>query len=184
MMSGWRCTRQCTGQEGFDADHVAVAADGAIAQGPASESLVTVAVVFCRVGRFVRGSHDAEQAAAGGEAGCPVAIGQQAVAADVLEAVGQHVQQEAADEFVSLEGHGLRCVGVFIVFPPEGDVAVVEADQPVVRNGDAMGIAAQVVEHVPGVAERRLRVDHPLGLCGRREKGGECLNVGERSKLP
>jgi hypothetical protein len=69
MVSGWRCTRQCTGQEGFDADHVAVAADGAIAQGPASESLVTVAVVFHRVGYWVRASHDAEQPSAGGEAG-------------------------------------------------------------------------------------------------------------------
>lgn len=94
MVSGWRRTRQCAGQEGFDADHVPLAADGAFAQGPASESLVTVAVVFRRVGHVVRGSHDAEQPAAGGEAGCPVAIGQQAVTADVLEADGRHMQQE------------------------------------------------------------------------------------------
>lgn len=183
MVGGWRRTRQCTGPEGFDADHVPLAADGAIAQGPAGESLVTVAVVFHRVGYVVCGSHDAEQPAAGGEPGGPVAIGEPPVTANALEAVGRHMQQEAANEFVSLKRHGLRCAGVFIVFPPEGNVAVVEADQPVVRDGDAVGVAAQIVEYVPGVAERRLRIDHPLGLGGRREKGGERLRVGERFKL-
>src|ERR1700710_1248054 len=46
-----------------------------------------------------------------------------------------------------------------------------------------MSVAAQIVEHVPGVAERRLRVDHPLRLCGRRKKGGERPSVGEWFKL-
>ena len=178
-----RCTRQCTGQEGFDAHHVALAADGAIAQGLASEPLVTVAVVFHRVGYWVRRSHDAEQPAAGGEPGGPVAIGQQAVTADVFEAGGQHMQQEAADEFVGLKRHGLRCSGMFVVFPLEGDVAVVEADQPVVGYGYAVGVAAQIVDHVSGVAEGRLRIDHPLSLCRGCEKGGERLNIGERFKL-
>ena len=94
MVSGWRGTRQCTGQEGFDADHVAPAADGAIAQRLASESLVTVAVVFRRLRYFYRGWSDAEQSAAEGEPGAPVAIGQPPVTADVLEAAGQHMQQE------------------------------------------------------------------------------------------
>jgi hypothetical protein len=75
MVSDWRRTGQCTGQEGFDADHVAPAADGAIAQGLTGESLVAVAVVFHRVGYFVRGHLDAEQPAAGGQARRPVAIG-------------------------------------------------------------------------------------------------------------
>ena len=46
MVSAWRCTRKCTGQEGFDAHHMALAADGAIAQRLAGEPLVAVAVVF------------------------------------------------------------------------------------------------------------------------------------------
>src|SRR5882762_5067242 len=78
---------------------------------------------------------------------------------------------------------GVQTCALPIFFPPEGDVAVVEADQPVVRDGHAVGVAAQIVEYVSGVAEGRLRIDYPLGLCGRREKGGERLNVGERFKL-
>ena len=62
-------------------------------------------------------------------------------------------------------------------------MTVVEVDQPVVRDGHTVGVAAQIVEYVLGVAEGRLRIDDPLGLCGRREKGGERLRVGERFKL-
>jgi len=93
------------------------------------------------------------------------------------------MQQEAADEFVGLKRHGLRCAGVFTVFPPEGHVTVVEVDQPVVRDGHTVGVAAQIVEYVSGAAEGRLPIDDPLGLCGGREKGGERLRVGERFKL-
>lgn len=66
MVSGWRRTGQCTGQKGFDADHVNPGADGAIAQGLSSELLVAVAVVFRRVGYFFRAHVDAEQPAAVG----------------------------------------------------------------------------------------------------------------------
>jgi hypothetical protein len=100
-----------------------------------------------------------------------------------LKPSGSTCSREAADKFVGLKRHGLRCGGVFIVFPPEGDVAVIEVDQPVVGDGHAEGVAAQIVEYVSGVAEGRLRIDYPPGLCGRREKGGEHLNVGERFKL-
>src|SRR5258708_13802644 len=103
MVSGWRGAGQCTGREDFDADHVAVAADGAIAQGPASESLVTVAVVFHRVGYWVRGSHDAEQPSAGGGPGSPVAIGQQALTGDVFEAGGCRMPHETANDFIALQ---------------------------------------------------------------------------------
>ena len=90
MVSAWRCTWKCAGQEGFDADHVAFAAEGAIAQRPARESLVTITVIVGYVGSFFRGD-DAEKPAAGGKPGHAVTIGQQTVTANMLEAVGQHM---------------------------------------------------------------------------------------------
>jgi len=170
-------------QEGFDPDHVALAVEGAIAQGLASESLVTVPVVFHWVGYFVRGGNDAEKPAAGGGLGCPIAIGQQAVTANVLEPVGQYMQQEAPDEFVDCQRHGLVCGPVFAILPSKRDIVAVEADEPIVGDGHTMGLATQIIEHVSGVAEGRFCIDHPLGLCRECEKGGECLNVGERFKL-
>src|SRR5260370_39462781 len=76
-----------------------------------------------------------------------------------------------------------RKVSMHTMWPTEGDIVAGEADEPVVGDGDAMGVTAQIVEHVPGVAERRLRVDHPLRLCCGRKKGGERRCVGERFKL-
>src|SRR5438046_2958178 len=54
----------------------------------------------------IRGSR-AEQAPDPGDVGGPGAAGEQAVVADAVEAVGQHVEQEAADELVGRERHAL-----------------------------------------------------------------------------
>src|SRR5829696_319837 len=42
-----------------------------------------------------------------GDVGDPRSTGEEAVVADAVEAVGQDVKQEAADELVGREGHGL-----------------------------------------------------------------------------
>jgi hypothetical protein len=49
-----------------------------------------------------------------------------------------------------------------IVSPAERDSIVLKGHEPMVGNGDAMGIASQVVEHMFGAAEWRLGVDDPL----------------------
>src|SRR3954454_19747553 len=48
-----------------------------------------------------------EQVPDPGDVDGPRSPGAQAVVADAVEAVGQDMQQEAADEFVRREGHGL-----------------------------------------------------------------------------
>ncbi len=50
-----------------------------------------------------------------------MAVGEEAVVADAMEAVRQGVQQEAADELVGGEGHDLRLAVVAIILPAEGD---------------------------------------------------------------
>nr|WP_319001413.1 hypothetical protein [Burkholderia cepacia] len=62
-------------------------------------------------------------------------------------------------------------------------MAVVEVDQLVVRNDHVVGEAAQIVEHVSGIAEGRLRMNCQFGLCVRCEKGGERPNFGWHFKL-
>ena len=57
--------------------------------------------------------------------------------ADAVEAVGQHVAEEAADELGGRERHGLGALaGVKeVILPPEGDALAVECDQPAVGDG-------------------------------------------------
>ena len=86
---------------------------------------------------------------------------------DAVKAVGQHVDQEPADELVRGEPHHLLPVAGLdaVVLPAEGDRLGVRADQAGVRDGDTVGVAAEIGQHRLGAAEGRLGVDHPLGSC-------------------
>ena len=79
-----------------------------------------------------------------------IAVGQQAVVANALEARRQHMQQEATHELLRVEAHGLAPRLVTVVLPREGDPAVGEVDQAVVGDRHAMGVAAEIVEHLLG----------------------------------
>src|SRR5258708_10321637 len=88
-----------------------------------------------RGGLLLLGLDDAgrstEQLACACNVGRAVAIGEQAVVADAVEALGQHVHEEAADELVSCERHRLPLVWPVdaVVLPAEGDAGVVGRDQ-------------------------------------------------------
>jgi len=59
---------------------------------------------------------------------------------DAAEAVGQHMQQEAAQELMSREGHDLGFVMMPVVLPAEADPAVIiKTDQAMIGDGDAVG---------------------------------------------
>jgi hypothetical protein len=60
-----------------------------------------------------------------------------------------------------------------VVLVAEGHAASVEADQPAVRDRDAMGVASEIGEHCLGAGEGRLRVDEPVFLAEWREVRGE-----------
>ena len=124
-----------------------------------------------------------QQLAAVGEFGLAVPVGQKAVMADVLKPCRGNVQEEAANEFVGGEGHGLLRRTVLVVLPEKGDAAVAETHQAVVGDRHAMGVAGEIVEHVMGAAEGWLGIHHPLGLRGRSEIGGEGVGVAQGFEL-
>ena len=77
------------------------------------------------------------------ELGGAMAVGHEAKVADTVETVGQRVKQEAANELVGLELHDLCRAVLAIVLPAEGDMIIVESDEPAVGNRDPMGVAAE-----------------------------------------
>ncbi len=85
-------------------------------------------------------------------------LGEQAVVADAVEALGQDVDEEAADELVCCEPHHFVAIGAFepIVLVFEADTVVVERDQPAVGDGDAVGVAGQISNTASGPAKGRL----------------------------
>ena len=91
-----------------------------------------------------------------------VAVGKQSEVTDLDEAGGQDMEQEAADELDRIQAHDAAAVAMPRVPPAEAHLAVVEAQQPSVGDGDAMRVSGQILQYMFRSTERRLGVDHPL----------------------
>jgi hypothetical protein len=64
-----------------------------------------------------------------------------------------------------------------IVLVFEGDAVLVGGQQPAIGDRDAVGVARQIAQHLPGPGERLLGVDHPIDLAQRRQIGLECSQI-------
>ena len=67
--------------------------------------------------------------------------------------------------------------GVAVIFPLEGDLAVLEGQQTAVGDGDAMGVAAEILQHVLRSAKGGLGVDHPFLVLEWRQVAGKSGRV-------
>ena len=72
-------------------------------------------------------------------------VGEEPIMSETHEAVGQHMQEEATDKFVGVKRHGLDPIALTPVAVGETDPAVTHVEEPMVCDGDAMGIAADIV---------------------------------------
>ena len=100
---------------------------------------------------------------------------QKAKIADFLEALGQHVLQEAADTVQGRERH--RLPGSVVRLIAEGHLAVLHAHQSPVRQGDAVDVGCQVFQRAAPVPDR-LAMHHPFPGPGRRRHLREELGIG------
>ncbi len=111
------------------------------------------------------------------------AVGEDAEVADAVHPLRQDVEQEASDELVGRDGHGavagllLPRLGRLAV--AEGDVLAVEGDDAPVRDGDPVGVAGEVPEHLLRPPEGALGVDHPISAAGGGEGAVELAGIGE-----
>ena len=96
-----------------------------------------------RVGRGGHFGRKAEELSAAGEAGASAAVDEDAAVADALAALGEGVEEKAAEELLGGHGGGLDAVLVAAVAVAEGDAAVFDGEEAVVGDGDAVGAAAR-----------------------------------------
>ena len=99
------------------------------------------------------------------------AIGEIAKLPDADEATRQDVLDEAPQKLHRGQRHRAPLVAVRVVLPAEGDALAIEGDQPMIADGDAMGIAAEIAQHRRGPTEGRLRIDDPVGVEERIDEG-------------
>jgi hypothetical protein len=111
-----------------------------------------------------------------------VGVGEEPEEADFMEAGREDVEREATNKLMGIEGDGVDLF-LFAVFRTEGDLAVFDVFDAMVVDGDAVGVAAEVVKYLCGSAEGALRIDGPSFLFGGVEQSMEGGRVGERREL-
>ena len=89
-----------------------------------------------------------------------------------MEALGQHVHQEAPDKLVRVKPHRLPAAWAVdaIVLPTERDAGVVGYNEATVRDGDTMRVTGEIAQHLLGSRERRRAVDYPVDAPQRGDK--------------
>ncbi len=128
---------------------------------------------------FGRGWRRRKQPAAESELLGAVAVREEAIVADAVEPVRQNMEQEPADELANAEPHHLDLVAavVAVVLPSEAYVIGFKLDQAAVGDGDAMGVAGEIGEHLRRTGERLLGIHDPLLLAEGRKVGPECGSI-------
>jgi hypothetical protein len=81
------------------------------------------------------------------------ALGGKAEVADADQALGQNVDQEAAQELIGGDRHDFLLAATRIVFPARRDSIIVKRHQAKVGDGDAVPIASEIVQNMLGTAE-------------------------------
>jgi len=82
------------------------------------------------------------------------------------EAARQHVQEEPADEFLGIDREQPSPVAAPAIAIGKADAALIESTQALVADGNPVGVAAQIVQHLSGAGPGRLAVDDPLSRRG------------------
>lgn len=121
--------------------------------------------------------------AAGGNRVLDVTSGQQADVADTDKAAGAHVQPEAASELERIERKALLHTAVPVVRPREGDVAVLQCPQAVMRERHPVSRAAPICDHLSRATEGGLGVDDPFWSTGGPKPALEGGGLGQRRQF-
>jgi hypothetical protein len=98
---------------------------------------------------------------------------EEAEIADADEALREDVQEEATEKFVDVERQRPHLAPVTVVLPPKRHGVVGHRDEPVVGDGDPVGLPREIVQDVGGAAKGRLGVDHPRLAIEGSEEGSE-----------
>ena len=81
---------------------------------------------------------------------------------DTHEALRKNMQQEATQEFIVRQSGELLFVVVSGIAPAKSHLAIGKGDQAMVGDGHAMGVAAEILQHIFGAAKGTLQVHHPV----------------------
>ena len=82
--------------------------------------------------------------------------------ADADQPFRENVDQESSQKLICGNAHDLLLTAPCVVFPAKGDSIILESNEPVVGDGDAMCISRQIGQNMFRASEGWLDVDHPV----------------------
>jgi len=130
-------------------------------------------------GRFLRLRVGNKQSANQRRALRTVPVGKESKLANTHESVWENMLHVAAQELRCRECHQPLLVSVRIVLPAERDLFPIERNEPVIADGSAVGIAAQIAKHRLAAGHSWFGVDDPVFPMQRLQQGPEYLGIFE-----
>jgi hypothetical protein len=91
-----------------------------------------------------------------------VAVGQEAETAGADKAAWDWMEQEAAQELIDRESHPSLLVAMSGISPMESHATVTESDEPVVGDGNPVGVIAEITQGMFRAVERSFCVNDPF----------------------
>ena len=101
---------------------------------------------------------------------------------DANQSFGQNVDQESAEKLFCGNSHDLLLAAVGIILPSERHSIILEANESMVGDRDAVGIAREIMQNMFGAAEGWLGVDDPVLSEELSQKSAEGTWFGESLK--
>jgi hypothetical protein len=131
------------------------------------------------LGRWLPKEHPAQS-----DAIPSMTVGEKAEVTHAVEAGGKQVQEKSPDELVRMKAHDLLAITSIapIILPSEGNMVVIKFDDAAVGDSEAMGVSAEIGEHLVRTAERRLCIDDPFDAartCEMAAEHGSVVEMGE-----
>ena len=83
--------------------------------------------------------------------------------AEADKAGRQDVEEEAAEKGVGVHSHLLQRIAVTPVAIREADLAIADIDEAGIGDGNAMGVAADIVDDLGRTCKGGFRIHHPRG---------------------
>ncbi len=156
-------------------------ANGTFPQRAAREPLISITIILLcrRLGRVFLSRSHAQELTATRQLLFAVSIAEKPVVANAVEPTRQNVQQKSPDELVRREGHGFLLIVIAVVSPVKFHLALFDVDEPMIGNGHAVGVAADIVQHLLWPGERWLGVDDPFHVSHWIKITGESLGILE-----
>jgi hypothetical protein len=105
-------------------------------------------------------------------------VGEKAEVAHFVQALGQDMEDESAQEFRGVQGLGSQLAGSLVVLEAERHLAVLQSHQAVVGNRYAIHIARQVFQDLRRLT-RFFGIDHSLLVAQRLEQPPPGRGLGQ-----